>query len=197
MGLRINAVFLIALKQRSGFCPPVCQHRCQTVMIASMRKKRIFVCDTDLCGAVVRFSSERQGTVCNRADCEFAGSFTCDDWQDLPARFRWAAWDERLINATWHCHHTCGAPTTLNDAQKQARAARTQTYQKGKTQDLGKGSTSASSSTAGSRKGQGGKGAKSGKRKRPPGEQPQDLRKGMKKGGSKDQAYPMSRRRTY
>ena len=46
-------------------------------------------------------------------------------------------------------------PTTLNDAQKQARAARTQTSQKGKTQELGKRRTSASSATAGSRKGQG------------------------------------------
>ena len=29
-----------------------------------------------------------------------------------------------MINATWNCAHTCGAPTTLNEGQKRVRLNR-------------------------------------------------------------------------
>ena len=85
------------------------------------KKARVFVCDTPTCRAVVRFSSTRNQTEYRRADCEFAGSFNSRDWEDLPAWLRMEAWQKRFIDATWHCTHTCSAPTTLNDFQKNKR----------------------------------------------------------------------------
>ena len=159
------------------------------------KKQRVFVCDTPGCGQVVRFSSERNQTRFKRADCEFAGSFSCQLWDDLPPCLREEAWAERLIDATWHCAHTCGADTTLNEHQKKARLDRTHAWQKGKREDAGKGSATASSSAAGSANPTSGKGAaKAGKRKRTLEGKQKGTGKG-KKGLSKDQGQA-SRRRT-
>ena len=155
---------------------------------------RVFVCDTDGCGQVVCFSSERNQTRFKRADCEFAGSFSCQDWDDLPPWLRYEAWAERLINATWHCAHTCGADTTLNEDQKKARLDRIHAWQN-KREEAGKGRATASSSAAGSANPTSGKGAaKAGKRKRTLEGKQKGTGKG-KKGLSKYQGQA-SRRRT-
>ena len=133
----------------------------------SKKKQRVFVCDTDDCGQIVCFSSEQNDTQFKRAECEFPGSFSCQSWNDLPPWLRYEAWEERLINATWHCAHTCGAATTLNEVQKKARLDRIHAWQKGKREEAGKGGATASSSAAGSANPKGGKGAKAGKHKRP------------------------------
>ena len=168
----------------------------------SHKKSRIFVCDTDECGQVVCFSSERHGTDFKRADCEFAGSFTCQDWDDLLAWLRYHAWNERLINTTWNCSHTCGAPTTLNEEQKQTRLNRIRAWQeKGAREEAGKGDATASSSAAGSAHPRGGKGAKTGKRTRPlehadavAGDH-KGAAKGTRKGSSGEQGKAGKRRR--
>ena len=161
----------------------------------AQKKSRVFVCDTDGCGQVVCFSSEQNQTRFRRADCEFAGSFSCQLWNDLPPCLRYEAWAERLIDATWHCAHTCGADTTLNEHQKKARLDRIHAWQKGKREDAGKGSATASSSAAGSANPTSGKGAaKAGKRKRTLEGKQKGTGKG-KKGLSKDQGQA-SRRRT-
>ena len=71
------------------------------------KKQRVFVCDTPGCKQVVRFSSTLNKTECKRSECEFAGSFSDHGWHDLPAALRKEAWEERFINATWHCAHLC------------------------------------------------------------------------------------------
>ena len=113
------------------------------------RKQRVFVCDTPDCGQVVRFSSLRQKTESRRAECEFAGSFSCNDWDDLPACLRKEAWEERFINAMWHCAHICGAQTTLNEEQKKRRYDRILRWQQ-KQGEADKGRAPASSSAASS-----------------------------------------------
>ena len=150
------------------------------------KKQRVFVCDSLDCGQVVRFSSARNQTVCKRAECEFAGSFWCHDWDDLPARFRKEAWEERFINATWHCAHTCGAATTLNEEQKQRRQDRILRWQQEQA-EAGKGRAPASRSAASSAYPTSGKGAQSGKLKRSWEEMQGGKSKGIKKGGSTDQ----------
>ena len=77
--------------------------------------------------------------------------------------------------------HTCGAATTFNEVQKQARLARIQAWQKGKREEAGKGGATASSSAAGSANSKGGKGAKTGKRKRLLEGKRQGTGKGMKR----------------
>ena len=84
-------------------------------------KQRVFVCDTPGCKQVVRFSSTLNKTECKRAECEFAGSFSDHGWHDLPAALRKEAWEERFINATWHCSHLCSADVTLNEEQNKKR----------------------------------------------------------------------------
>ena len=93
------------------------------------KKQRVFVCDTPGCKQVVRFSSKLNKTGCKRAECEFAGSFSDHGWHDLPAALRKEAWEERFINATWHCHHICLAEVTLNEEQNKKRNDRIRLYQ--------------------------------------------------------------------
>ena len=150
------------------------------------KKQRVFVCDTPNCGQVVRFSSTRNKTMCKRADCEFAGSLSCQDWDDLPACLRKEAWEERFINATWHCAHLCGAEMTLNEEQKKRRHDRILRFQQEQA-ETGKGRASASSSAASSAYPPSGKGAKAGKVKRSWEEMQGGKSKGIKKGGSTDQ----------
>ena len=144
---------------------------------------------------VVCFGSERNQTQFKRADSEFAGSFSSQDSDDFPAWLRYEAWDERLINATWHCTHICGADTTLNEDQKKARLDRVHAWQN-KREEVGKGRATASSSAAGSANPTSGKGAaKEGKRKRTLEGKQEGTGKGMKKGWSKYRGQA-SRRRT-
>ena len=142
------------------------------------KKARVFVCDE--CGQEVRFSSVHRNTGYRRADCEFAGSFHCNKWHDLPAFLRREAWEQRFIDATWYCAHICGAKTTLNEEQKQRRQERTTHWQ----------STQPSSSS--------GKGGKAGKGKRSwegmPGAKSKS--KGLKTGGSKGQEQARWQRRS-
>ena len=92
------------------------------------KKERVFVCDTPWCKQVVRFSSKR--TQYQRAECEFAGSFSDHSWHDLPAALRKEAWEARFIDATWHCHHICSAEVTLNEEQNKKRNDRIRRHQK-------------------------------------------------------------------
>ena len=157
------------------------------------KKQRIFVCDTPNCGQVVSFSSARKGTESRRADCEFAGSFTRNDWDDLPAFLREEAWERRFINATWHCTHVCGAETTLNQDQKNRRQERIVRWQRDQA-EADKGRTPASSSAASSAYPASGKGAKAGKAKRSWEVMHGAKSKGSKKGGSTDQGQASWRR---
>ena len=114
-----------------------------------IKKERVFICDTLDCGQKVRFSSALKETVCKRWECEFVGSFFCQDWDDLPAWLRREAWEKRFINATWHCAHICGAKTTLNEEQRQRRQDRILRWQQEQA-EAGKGRAPASSSAASS-----------------------------------------------
>ena len=155
-------------------------------------KSRVFVCDTPHCGEVVRFSSARNGTEFNRAECEFAGSFSSHDWDDLPPCLRKEAWEKRFINATWHCTHLCGAETTLNEEQKQRRHERILRFQK-EQEEAAKRRAPASSSAASSAYRPSGKEAKAGKVKRSWQEMQAGKSKGIKKEGSTDQGQASSR----
>ena len=151
------------------------------------KKERVFVCDTPWCNQVVRFSSKL--TQYKRAECEFAGSFSDHGWHDLPAALRKEAWEERFINATWHCSHLCSADVTLNEEQNRKRndrIRRFQQFQQGQA-EAGKRRALASSSAASSAYPASGKGAKAGKLKRSWEEMQGGKSKGIKKGGSTDQ----------
>ena len=156
------------------------------------KKQRVFVCDTLDCGQKVRFSSAQNETVCKRAECEFAGSFSCQDWDDLPARFRREAWEKRFINATWHCAHICGAKTTLNEEQRQRRQDRILRWQQEQA-EAGKGRAPASSSAASTAYLTSAKGGKAGKLKRSWEQMQGGKSKGIQKGGSTYQGQASSR----
>lgn len=132
------------------------------------KKKRVFVCDD--CRQVVTFSSLRNETLTNRDECEFAGSFISHGWEDLPDWIRKTAWENRLIVATWNCSHTCQAPTTLNERQKQLRRDRNDAWkQERQGQEPQKGGKSCKSAGKGAgkrssyEKGKGGKRRRTGK----------------------------------
>ena len=148
------------------------------------KKLRVFVCDTADCEQVVRYSSKE--TMYGRSECEFAGSFSCQDWDDLPPRFRKEAWEERFINATWHCTHICNAKKTLNLEQNRIRNERILRWQQVQA-EAHKGREPASSSAASNAFLASGKGAKAGKMKRSWEEMQGGKSKGIKKGCSKDQ----------
>ena len=164
--------------------------------VSTPSKKRAFVCGTPNCGEVVHFSSAQNQTRYHRAECEFAGSFACHAWEDLPACLRKEAWEERFIDATWHCTHMCGAKMTINEEQNKSRQDRILRWQHARA-EAGKGSAPASSSTASGASPPGGKGAKAGKGKvkRAWEVMQGDKSKGSKKGGSADQRQPPWRRR--
>ena len=86
-----------------------------------VKAKRVFVCDR--CRNIVRLSSTNRGGNFHRIHCDFAGSYRCNDWRDIPGELQELAWQERLIDATWHCTGVCGAPMTGNNREK--RLART------------------------------------------------------------------------
>merc|ERR1712078_387175 len=158
-------------------------------MIVSTKKKkeRVFVCDTPGCKQVVRFSSKL--TQYKRAECEFAGSFSDHDWHDLPAALRKEAWEERFINATWHCSHICSADVTLNEEQNRKRNDRIRRFQQFQQEqaEAGKRRALASSSAASIAYPASGKGAKAAKLKRSWEDMEGGQSKGTKKGGSTTQ----------
>ena len=88
------------------------------------KKLRVFVCDTPRCEEIVEFSSADKQTRYSRVDCDFAGSFVCQDWSDLPPDFRREAWEKRLINAVWKCTFACCAPMTISEKQQTTRDIR-------------------------------------------------------------------------
>ena len=157
-----------------------------------IKKERVFICDTLHCGQKVRFSSALKETVCKRWECEFAGSFFCQDWDDLPAWLRREAWEKRFINATWHCAHICGAKTTLNEEQRQRRQDRILRWQQEQA-EAGKGRAPASSSAASTAYLTSAKGAKAGKLKRSWEQMQGSKSKGIQKGGSTYQGQAGSR----
>ena len=49
---------------------------------------------------------------------DFAGSYSKQDWKDIPGDLQWEAWNLRLIDATWHCADICGADVTGANAAR-------------------------------------------------------------------------------
>ena len=158
---------------------------------STSRKKRVFVCDSPLCQEVVRFSSARQQTRYGRAECEFAGSFSHQDWDDLPAFLRREAWEKRFINAMWHCTHMCGAPVTLNEAQNSARNIRIAKYQQEQSEAATARASASSSATSSASppRGKGAKAGQAGKMKRSREEMEAGSSKGTKKGGFRNERW--------
>ena len=91
----------------------------------AVRAKRVFVCDG--CGNIVPYSQKSKQTVYHRIQCDFAGSYVDNTWTDIPGCLQKQAWEDRLIDATWHCHQFCKAPMT--GIRSEERRKRTQASQ--------------------------------------------------------------------
>jgi len=212
-GLRVKKAVPRCLLEEGQWLLPYCMPAALSELDARFheeKKKRVFVCDTPDCEQVVRFSfaADAKKTGFRRADCEFAGSFSSQDWEDLPPRFRKEAWEKRFINATWHCAHLCGAETTLNDEQKKRRQQRILRWQEEQAA-AARGPAPTSSSAASSAnppRGKGAKGKSSGYEARGKGAQAGQAKRtweemqgakssGMKKGGSTPKGQASRRRR--
>ena len=153
------------------------------------KKLRVFVCDTPRCEEIVKFSFAGKHTRYRRADCDFAGSFACQDWADLPPFLRKEAWEKRFINAVWHCTQFCDAEMTISEAQQTKRDERNHKWQQQQS-EAGKAGASASSSASSSAcppSGKGAKGHQAGKAKRSREDMEGGKSKGSKKGGSKNE----------
>ena len=86
------------------------------------RANRVFVCDG--CGNIVPYSRKSQHTFYHRILCDFAGSYMDNTWTDIPGCLQKQAWEDRLIDATWHCYQFCRAPMT--GVRTEERMQRTQ-----------------------------------------------------------------------
>ena len=82
---------------------------------------KVFICDN--CQLPVPYSSVKRKTG-SRACFDFAGSYLDHSWaHTIPGEYVAEAWEQGLIDCTWHCHLVCRAPVTGAGKDRWSRPA--------------------------------------------------------------------------
>ena len=88
---------------------------------AIRKPDKVFICDN--CQLPVPYSSVKRKTG-SRACFDFAGSYLDHSWaHTIPGEYVAEAWEQGLIDCTWHCHLVCRAPVTGAGKDRWSRPA--------------------------------------------------------------------------